>query len=181
MTRQEASQLLNGLFDTWYPSLLRYAYRLTGSREEAEDVVQDAFLALYRAVIQGTRIDNFKGWTLVVVRRAVLRRARHNRQEGVRVPLEDAESFPLLCADPNVEEFLFGDIARTFKVLSPREEEVLMLRVESLKYKEIGKVLGISPNSVTTLLSRAIRKLRLACAPLVRQEQEAERASKTLL
>ena len=181
MNRQEATQLLNDLFDTWYPSLLRYAYRLTGNLEQAEDVVQDAFLALYRDLCRGVRIANAKGWTLIVVRREVLRLVRHHRMEGISVPLEDAESSPAMSTDPKLEEFLFGDVARLFGVLSAREEEVLLLRIESLKYREIGELLGISANSVTTLLSRAIKKLRIAAAPFRKSEQEVSHAPKPLL
>lgn len=181
MNRQEATELLTDLFDTWYPSLLRYAYRLTGNVERAEDVVQEAFLALYRDLARGSRIANAKGWTLIVVRREALRRARHDRREGVRIPLEDAESSPAMSTDPNLERFLFGDVARLFSVLSAREEEVLLLRIESLKYREIGELLGISPNSVTTLLSRAIKKLRIAAAEFASPEREVAHGPKTLL
>ena len=181
MNRQEATQLLTDLFDTWYPSLLRYAYRLTGNLERAEDVVQDAFLVLYRELVKGVAIDNPKGWTLIVVRRAVLRGARHDRQEGIRVSLEDVESSGRASISPQLEECLFGEVIRLFSVLSPREEEVLLLRIESLKYKEIGKLLGISSNSVTTLLSRAIRKLRLATSPNpVKEGHEVAHVRETL-
>ena len=47
-------------------------------------------------------------------------------------------------------------------VLSPREEEVLLLRLEALKYREIADQLGISMNSVNALLARALRKLQEA-------------------
>jgi RNA polymerase sigma-70 factor (ECF subfamily) len=180
MNRREATQILTDLFDTWYPSLVRYAYRLTGNLEQAEDAVQEAFLALYRELGRGGKIANPKGWTLVVVRREVLRRARHNRLEGTRVALEDVESLPVMSTDPRMADYLFGDVLRLFGVLTAREEEVLLLRIESLKYREIGELLGISSNSVTTLLSRAIRKLRLAAAQF-RQEQEEANAPKTLL
>ena len=54
------------------------------------------------------------------------------------------------------------DIRNLLSVLSPREEEVLLLRLEALKYREIAEQLGISMNSVNTLLARALRKLQQA-------------------
>ena len=54
------------------------------------------------------------------------------------------------------------DIRSLLSVLTPREEEVLLLRLESLKYREIADQLGISINSVNTLLARALRKLQQA-------------------
>jgi DNA-directed RNA polymerase specialized sigma24 family protein len=56
------------------------------------------------------------------------------------------------------------DIRNLLSVLSPREEEVLMLRLEALKYREVAEQLGISLNSVNTLLARALRKLQRAMA-----------------
>lgn len=56
------------------------------------------------------------------------------------------------------------DLRSLLSVLSPREEEVLPLRLESLKYREIAEQLGISVNSVNTLLARALRKLQKAIA-----------------
>jgi RNA polymerase sigma factor (sigma-70 family) len=47
-------------------------------------------------------------------------------------------------------------------LLSRREEEVLLLRLEAMKYRKIADHLGISMNSVNTLLARALRKLHEA-------------------
>ena len=55
------------------------------------------------------------------------------------------------------------DVAtKLFSVLTRREEEVILLRMQAMKYREIGVLLRISPNSVNTLLARALRKLQLA-------------------
>jgi RNA polymerase sigma factor (sigma-70 family) len=54
-------------------------------------------------------------------------------------------------------------------LLSVREQEVLLLRLESMKYREIAAALGISINSVNTLLARALTKLQTALAPAARR------------
>ncbi len=46
------------------------------------------------------------------------------------------------------------------RLLTKREQEVLLLRMEGLKYREIGGELGLTIQSVSTLLSRALRKLQ---------------------
>ena len=163
MDRQQARRCLTELFESWYPALLRYSFRLTRDLELAEDLVQDSFLQLYRDLARGVEIANPKGWTLTVLRRLILHHFRDSRREGVRVAIDNLETMPA-NADPDMDRFLNGGLAVLFSVLSPREEEVLLLRMESLKYREIGDRLGISPNSVTTLLSRALKKLRLASA-----------------
>ena len=55
-----------------------------------------------------------------------------------------------------------ANIRNLLSVLSPREEEMLLLRFEALKYQGIAAQLGISMNSVNTLLERALRKLQEA-------------------
>ena len=70
---------------------------------------------------------------------------------------ELAGSWPEEVADVSVVRDLLG-------LLSRREEEVLLLRLEAMKYREIADHLGISMNSVNTLLARALRKLQTAAA-----------------
>ena len=54
-----------------------------------------------------------------------------------------------------------GELAPgALSILTPREEEVILLRLQSLKYREIGEQLGISSKSVCTLLARALKKLK---------------------
>jgi len=74
----------------------------------------------------------------------------------------------------------FGDIRSLLSVLSPREEEVLLLRLEALKYREIAEQLGISMNSVNTLLARALRKLEEATAQQANKEKVKGHADKQI-
>jgi RNA polymerase sigma factor (sigma-70 family) len=180
MNRQQARHCLTELFESWYPALLRYSFRMTRDLELAEDLVQDSFLQLYRDLARGVEITNPKGWTLTVLRRLVLHHYRDARREGVRVTVDNLEAMPAK-PDPDMNQFLNGDLAGMFSILSPREEEVLLLRMESLKYREIGDRLGISANSVTTLLSRALKKLRLASTmPVAVHDVEEAHAVKAL-
>ena len=62
--------------------------------------------------------------------------------------------------------------------LDELEEEVLLLRLETLKYREIAEQLGISINSVNTLLARALRKLQEATSRHVNEERTKRYAKK---
>jgi RNA polymerase sigma factor (sigma-70 family) len=73
-----------------------------------------------------------------------------------------------------------ADIRSLLSVLSPREEEVLLLRLEALKYREIAEQLGISMHSVNTLLARALRKLEEATARQVNKEKVKRHADKQI-
>jgi RNA polymerase sigma-70 factor (ECF subfamily) len=149
---------VNSLFDHWYEALVRYATGLTGRVEVAEDIVQETFYQLYRQLAAGKVIDSDRAWTFSVVRRHVIRHfAQPTFREVSFTSPEFLENSVSLFSDCKEEE---EDLARHFNVLTKREEEVLRLCMESLKYREIASALSISPNSVATLHRRAIKKLR---------------------
>ena len=136
-------------------SLVRYALRTTANYELAEDLAQDTFMQLYQALRSDKSIEHPKAWTICVLRRAMNRQMKDRAPDE---PLDELEIAPETTADsPHI-----ADIRNLFSVLSPREEEVLLLRLEALKYREIADQLGISINSVNTLLARALRKLQEA-------------------
>ena len=161
MSRAEASELVHGLFDCWYPTLVRYALRATGSLEAAEDVAQETFMLLYKALREGQSIDNPKGWTLCVARRQIGRQKRWAARDlACRDSLDALEHLPQGRLDWEPPAPGLDEASRMLSRLSPREGEVLLLRMQAMKYREIAAHLGISPNSVNTLLSRALQKLR---------------------
>jgi RNA polymerase sigma-70 factor (ECF subfamily) len=172
MNRDQATIFVDELFESWYAHLLRYAIRLTGQRPSAEEIVQDTFLELYRVLRSGVAVEHPKAWTMCVARR----KAYDRRQErfGVDRRHEPLENAPELIGDWTDDIDLAIDCARVRQHLgrlSLREEEVLMLRLQSMKYREIADTLGISINSVNTLLARALEKIQ-------KQLQRADRPAK---
>jgi RNA polymerase sigma-70 factor, ECF subfamily len=161
MTRQEATAIVSDLFESWYPTLVRYAYHLTRNTALAEDAVQDSFMLLYRELGTDNVIRNPRAWTLCIVRREIARQMRGYGSREISLENDDclnvARSRRLDDPDLGLE---YHDIERALSHLSPREQEVFLLRMESLKCREIASELQISINSVTTLLARALRKLR---------------------
>ncbi|MSV27686.1 MAG: sigma-70 family RNA polymerase sigma factor [Bryobacterales bacterium] len=164
MNESSANRLVSSLFDDWYRSLLFYVCRLAASREDAEDVIQEAFLLLYRACRSGREIVNAKGWTLRVTRRLLWKRMREMASDRV-VPgsAEWLDLLPSGTGDP--EKPLLAsedDLWAALSILTPRELEVVLLRLEGLKYREIAGSLELTVSSVNTLLARAITKLQEA-------------------
>lgn len=156
---------------TEYSTLVRYAYSRTRSLDAAEDLVQDAFLCLYKDLRRGIAIGTPKAWTLTVVKRGILRCGR--RPERLHTPLQGDEVSGSLAIEEDVAQNFERDILSCrFSQLPDREEEVLLLRLEGHKYREIADSLGISANSFNTLLSRALRKIRQVVAN-GRQPQKA--------
>jgi RNA polymerase sigma-70 factor (ECF subfamily) len=181
MRNDEAAELIDALFGDWGPNLVRYAYRVTRSREIAEDLVQEVFMALYRDLVSGKRIDNVKGWTLNAVRNQISKQARY--RERHREELQPHERMDLM---PSAQPFAAGeeeqgDIGDMLRVLTRREEEVILLRMQALKYREIGAQLGISHKTVNALIARALEKLqRFAATRSATPVQSEANARQTL-
>jgi RNA polymerase sigma factor (sigma-70 family) len=153
----EATELVATLFDRCYTQLVRYATRSLRDHDLAEDLVQDAFVQLYGALRSGKCINFPKAWAMCVLRRAV---NKHVQERFDHEQLEDYEDVPT----SNPESGCLSLIADYLRVLSRREEEVLLLRLEAMKYREIADQLGISVNSVNTILARALQKLKKVAA-----------------
>jgi RNA polymerase sigma-70 factor (ECF subfamily) len=152
---------VESLFTSWRPSLLRYALRLCGAPELAEDLVQEAFLALCRKSATGEDVRDPRQWTLCVVRHQVSKHLRDRERHAEELqPREVLESVPADERFPPLDHS--GDIRHLLWVLTPREKQVVLLRMESLKYQQIAARLEISPKTTAALLARAIRKLQRA-------------------
>jgi len=184
MDEQSASLLVASVCEEYRCVLLRYACRLVGRRDDAEDIVQEAFLHLYQNIRFGRHIEHPRAWLLCVVRRSAGNYARVAcKQRQRHEPSDAVERLSDTSASLIEQECDSAKIFELFQVLTPRELEVVLLRVESLKYREIADRLGISSKSVCTLLARALRKLQRAAAVEGQHPQDQyvdERIPKTL-
>ena len=165
VNQEEAASLLGSYFDAWYPPLVRYAYGVTGDLNLAEDLVQELFLRLYSELRGGKTIGNAKAWMFCVLRHDIGREWKRRASEVANTELADSRARTVPPAtlaeecDPGVE---LDEVSHLLSVLTTREQEVMLLRMASLKYREIADRLDISTSAVNTLLARAVRKLRQA-------------------
>lgn len=163
MTPEEYVQALVGeLYQSWYPSLLSYAYRSVGSMATAEDLVQDTLLLLCSELKKGAAIRNPKGWTLTVLRHQIAKRAERERERGLEYDSDEIERMagPSPGGDAAVSLLASDELSHLLSFLTRREEEIVLLRLEGLKYAEIGQQLGLHVSTVKTLIARALRKLQ---------------------
>lgn len=162
--RDPASQVVTALFEECYHSFTRYACRSVGSMQSAEEIVQDVLMALFVELRKGKTIDHPKAWCLAVLQRKISKE-RKRCQAAPLQPLRGIEEFGEVidAGEPPPEDA--SSISRLLTHLTEREREVVLLRMESLKYREIAKVLGISKNTVNTLLARGLGKLQALVKP----------------
>jgi len=145
--------------------LLRYLVCLGLTSDEAQDVVQDAFLSLQRHLASDGAQENIRGWLFRVAHnQARNRQTSYHRQFGE--PLESEMDFLAHDATPEqrvLEKEKFRRLAAAIRLLTESERECLLLRAGGLRYREIGEVLGIATSTVADIVERAIRKLAEKC------------------
>jgi RNA polymerase sigma factor (sigma-70 family) len=168
VTLMSGDEVLAGQFEEHRDRLTAVASRLLGSRAEAEDAVQEAWLRVSRA--GGAEVDNLGGWLTTVVARVALNqlRARANRRED---PLDEAPPAHLhAVADPADEAVLADSVGLALLVvldqLAPAERLAFVLHdLFDVPFDEIAPIVDRSPAAARQLASRARRRVRGARLP----------------
>ncbi|MDO3701335.1 sigma-70 family RNA polymerase sigma factor [Micromonospora sp. C28SCA-DRY-2] len=158
------TELLAQRFEEQRPRLRAVARRMLGSTAEAEDAVQDTWLRLSRADVEG--IDNLPGWLTTTVGRVCLDRlgASATRHEQ---PADTAADEPGTAdeVDPEREALLTESVGRALDVvlrtLGPTERLVFVLHdMFAVSFDELAPVVDRSPAAVRQIASRARRRVQ---------------------
>jgi RNA polymerase sigma-70 factor (ECF subfamily) len=145
------------LFKTEYSRLFRYLDRLSGEPDLAADLVQEAFIRLYR---RGTMPDRPQLW-LVTVALNLFRNARSTSSRRLRLLSRWTEAAEPAEPDSGASSESSTIVRAALERLPPRERELLLLRAEGYSYREMAEALELKEASVGTLLARAKRAFRL--------------------
>ena len=141
----------------------RLAYRLTGNRQDAEDLTQDVFIRVFRS------LGTFEGWLHRITTNLFLDRVRRKTRlrmdgfgEGAEDRLLSSEVQPESAVhdanfDPDIEAAL-SSLSEEFRVA------VVLCDIEGLSYEEISDVLGIKLGTVRSRIHRGRTQLREALA-----------------
>lgn len=138
----------------------RYAARMLGSRDAAEDAVQDAFVRAYDQLAQCRDPDKFVGWFFLILRNRCFAERRKAREAA---PLEAAGA--VVAAERPDGDVETAErrraLQRALLELTPEQREVFVLKhVEGLTYDEIAERLSTSVPSLKMRMHRAYDRLR---------------------
>jgi RNA polymerase sigma-70 factor, ECF subfamily len=149
-------------YERFAPGLLRFARACTHKPGAAEESVQQAFLDLLTAWRMGEETGPPREWLFRSVRQQL--DAAGRRCEQARAMAEGYERETPASAIPDLDAPMRrAEVRRRLaRVSSPREFEILQLRVEGFSYEEIAAILEIHPGTVASTLARALRKVRQA-------------------
>ncbi|WP_219927248.1 sigma-70 family RNA polymerase sigma factor [Prauserella shujinwangii] len=149
---------LEQVFRASYPRVVAVAARVLGSRDGAEDVAQEVFLAFGRSSVPA---GEAAGWLSVAAAHTALNHLRSGRRRASR----EQSARGVDAASPDVADAVvtLDERRRVRAALArlPRRQAVaLVLRHSGLSYAEVAAALGLSPGSVGTTVRRAESALR---------------------
>mgnify|MGYP001065085036 FL=1 len=151
------------------------AYRMLGSRSEAEDAVQEAWLRLGRT--DGGGIDNLGGWLTTVVARICLdmlrtRKSRREDQLGPHVPEPAADNEN---GEQEVADSVGAALLIVLDTLTPAERLAFVLHdMFAVPFEDIAPIVGRQPAAARQLASRARRRVQGASAQSDGEMPEAD-------
>jgi RNA polymerase sigma factor (sigma-70 family) len=180
MTGSGPTDVLAGAFEQQRERLVAVAHRMLGSRAEAEDAVQEAWIRLARQ--DAAAIDNLAGWLTTVVGRVCLDVLRSRKNRAV-LSYEDRLPELVVTVDdgaaPEDDAMLAESVGLALLVvldtLTPTERLAFVLHdMFAVPFAEIGEIIGRSTDATKMLTSRARRKVQ--GTPLPQEEPRRQRA-----
>lgn len=147
------------LVDEHLPAVYRYAYRLTGTVQDAEDLTQQVFLLAQQRVGQLREADRARGWLFAILRNAFLKMAQRNdpvtaAKFGLNLDTFAAASESGAAVDSRSLQAAIDQLPPEFRLV------VVMFYFEDCSYREIAGKLELPIGTVMSRLARAKRHLR---------------------
>jgi RNA polymerase sigma-70 factor (ECF subfamily) len=149
-----------------FASLYNFAHWLTGSREEAEDLVQETYLKAFKGFAAFQQGTNLRAWMYRILRNTFL-----TSRTGLSVKMaealdleDDRTALPVTSATPESLLLARADQQAVQDALErlpvPFREVILLCDMEEMSYQEIAETLGIPIGTVMSRLSRARKAMR---------------------
>lgn len=155
-----------GLFDQLRNPLLRYllSFRLL-TVQDGDEIIQEAFLALFQHLQRGRPRHNLRAWLFRVSHNLALKRLQRSRRDSENcVELSDGAQETAADPAPNPEDAaaraqLRQRLLAVVNALPESDQRCLALRAEGLRYREIAEVLGMSLGAVAKSLERSLARV----------------------
>jgi RNA polymerase sigma-70 factor (ECF subfamily) len=145
------------LVELHYDGCLRYAMRMLHNRSDAEDVVQETFVRVYRGLGSYREQGRFRGWLYRILVNQCRSANGNAGHKAVLVSADDAPESDLVSASGPA----LSDIELALASLAPLLREAFILKfVEGWSYEEMKKLTGASESALKMRVARAKDALR---------------------
>ena len=149
------------LFDRFAPKMLGVVMRYINDKERADDVLQDAFIKVFKNIHKFEHTGSLEGWIRRIMVNTALDQIRKNKKKQNNVEL-DNDSYFELKQDSSAEEILQAESLMKIVQSLPEGYRTVfnLFAIEGYSHKEIAEELGITENTSKSQYSRAKSTLR---------------------
>jgi RNA polymerase sigma-70 factor (ECF subfamily) len=177
----DREEVFRALFEKFYGPLYRFFTRRAFSPEEAQDLIQETFLRVYRGIASFRQEAKWENWLFQIASNTASKAWRHRsakKRSGFEVPLDvdadgepaaelDAELSASSSAAPALRQVLAREgaelLRQAIEELPPQMRRCVRLRVfQDLEHAEIGQLMQIAPATVKVQLFKARKRLQEA-------------------
>jgi RNA polymerase sigma-70 factor (ECF subfamily) len=161
-------------------SVFRLAYRMTGSAEDAEDVVQDTFVRAYRQLARFEARSNFATWLYRIGFNCAIDHLRGRRSRELPQEREALDRLAPPVGGPSSEDLVYAGqigarVQAALNALSEQERAAFLMRhYHGCSIDEICGALGLKTNAAKHSIFRAVKKMRSELQPFLRMKTETE-------
>ncbi|HID93465.1 MAG TPA: sigma-70 family RNA polymerase sigma factor [bacterium (Candidatus Stahlbacteria)] len=156
------------LIERYKDKLFNFICRMIRDDAQAEDILQEAFIKVYRERAKAYRINNFGAWLYTIARNLTTDELRR-RKRRVVLPIEVAKISTDASNSFDDEILLKKKIEDTLETLNFKYREVFILRdINGLSYREIAKILKTRVGTVKSRLNRARLMMREKLEPFLK-------------
>jgi RNA polymerase sigma-70 factor (ECF subfamily) len=160
------------LVDRHMPACLRFAVRMLGNQQDAEDVTQETFVRAFGALGRYNGSVKFQTWLMTILinrsRTALANRRRHD----ARLVPDDTAIAVAVVASYDDDVVLRDAIGRALASLEPAQREAFLLKhVEQLSYQEMSDMTGVGVSALKMRVQRACERLQA----LLEEREEGDR------
>jgi len=148
------------LFDGYYVSLCLFAERYVDNAEDAADIVQDAFVALWHRRLRFDHLNAIKSFLYTTIRNASLNRLAHRKVEEKYRDWFVIRQSELFFHDHVIEQELFQIFREALNTLPNQTRNVMLLALDGKDNRGIASALGIAEGTVHTHKKIAYKRLR---------------------
>jgi RNA polymerase sigma-70 factor (ECF subfamily) len=155
----ELEQEVIAHFNQLRDPVLRYLLGFGLGIQDAEEIVQEVFLALFQHLQAGKSRRNLRAWVFRVAHNLGLRRRERARENGELPTVADPSPNPEdQCAAAQRNARILAVVA----ALPEQDRACLDLRAEGLRYRAIAQILGMSLGAVSMSLARSMARISRA-------------------
>lgn len=150
------------LVDRHAPVCLRFAARMLGNNEDAEEVTQETLVRVHRTLSRYDAQMSFRTWMMSILVNRCRSALLHRHRRTMRVVLDEEAVKKASVRSPAHDVELRDAIERAVAQLEPAQREAFLLKhVELLSYEEIAAVTGVGQSALKMRVQRACDRLQL--------------------